>query len=109
MDENFLANPDAREALHILGESNRHIDWVGLYKVYEIVRENIRPRDLVGESLLTSAERTAFTGSANRPDVSGPLARHARMGGKPPTRTMALVDARQLITRMVADWLDAIS
>jgi hypothetical protein len=49
---------------------------------------------------------SAFTASANRKEVSGDLARHARWKGDPPKRTMTLVEARQLIGSVVIAWLD---
>jgi Ser/Thr protein kinase RdoA (MazF antagonist) len=39
-------------------------------------------------------------------EVSGDLARHARLKGDPPKRTMTLVEARQLIGSLVIVWLD---
>jgi hypothetical protein len=43
---------------------------------------------------------------ANRSEVSGDLARHARLKGDPPRRTMTLGEARQLVGALVTRWLD---
>ena len=55
---------------------------------------------------VTKDQISAFTASANRKEVSGDLARHARWKGDPPKRTMTLVKARQLIGSVVIAWLD---
>lgn len=57
-------------------------------------------RSMLGENL----ELSAFTGSAKRPDVSGGDARHARMSGTPPNRTMILDEGRNLIRLLIANW-----
>ena len=49
--------------------------------------------------------RTAFTASANRPDVSGKSARHARHGGWPPRYTMTLNEGREFIADLVTAWI----
>lgn len=84
------------------------LDWPTLYKVYEIVRDSFG-----GQAALvrhapwtTKAEITAFAGSANRPDVSGEGARHARLGGDPPRRTMSLHEGREFIGRLARHWID---
>jgi hypothetical protein len=97
---------DVRDALRILGMSD--LDWIDLYKVYEVIKH-----DVGGEVGITRAgwanasEISAFGASANRPDVSGDQARHARLPGSPPKRTMSLPEARQLVQRLVKGWLDS--
>jgi hypothetical protein len=57
---------------------------------------------------VTRDQISTFTASANRREVSGDLARHARLKGDPPRRTMTLGEARQLIGALVTrrlDWL----
>lgn len=105
-DWHALSATDAnvRDALRILGTGD--LDWIGLYKVYEIIRH-----DVGGQAAITSAgwadasEISAFGASANRPDVSGDEARHARLPGSPPKLTLSLHDARQLVRRIVEAWL----
>lgn len=99
-------HPDVAEVLDILGAAEPK--WVELYKVYEIVRDNIRPDAMVDKGWSTEQEKRAFTGSANRPDTSGSDARHARMSGKPPERTMSLQEARRFIGNLVVHWIDAL-
>jgi hypothetical protein len=47
-----------------------------------------------------------FKASANREEVSGELARHARYKGDAPVNTMTLPEARQFISGLVTRWLD---
>lgn len=100
------AHPDVAEVLEILGKAGSAPDWVDLYKIFEIVRNNVAGLDKKG--WVTSAELSAFTASANRPDVSGAQARHARMHGGPPKRTMTLMEARQMISVLATAWLDSL-
>lgn len=94
---------DAKEALYILGRARPGGGWVDLYKVFEIIRHNIRPDDFVSRRWVARADLNTFTPSANRPDVSGLSARHARLPGGPPTRTMTLPEAQLLIARLSRD------
>lgn len=99
------ANSDSAmtESLRILGSGPA--DWVRLYKVFEVLRE-----DAGGETQfcrrtgVTRAEIKAFTASANRPDVSGDDARHGHLPGGPPRRTMTLAEGRALVQRLIQDW-----
>jgi hypothetical protein len=100
------ADPDVAEVLEILGKAEPAPDWVELYKVFEIVRSKVSRLEKKG--WVTSAEISAFTASANRPDVSGAQARHARMPGGRPKGTMTLIEARQMISILVTAWLDSL-
>ena len=101
------ADPDVAEVLEILGTAEPAPDWVELYKAFEIVRSKVSRLDKKG--WVTSAEISAFTASASRPDVSGAQARHARMPGGRPKGTMTLVEARQMIGVLVTAWLDSLN
>lgn len=75
------AHPDVAEALALMGQPEP-LGWVEMWKVYEVVRDNIKPSDIVALGWFTRAEVSGFGAGANRPDVSGTSARHARMGGR---------------------------
>lgn len=100
------STPAVDEALDIMGQLDV-LSWPQLYKVFEIVRADIKPQSLVDLGWASADEISAFTGSANRPDVSGTRARHARMGGAPPHRQMSEEGARELISRLVTTWIDS--
>jgi hypothetical protein len=96
------------EAVAITGTAST-LGWIELYKLYEIVRDDVGrgKQGLVDAGWITSDELSAFTASANRPDVSGDDARHARMGGSGPNKTMSLPTARERILHLVADWMES--
>jgi hypothetical protein len=81
------------------------LGWVELYKVHEIVRHSIMPKKIYKLGWATKSDDRAFTGSADRPDVSGRDARHARMPGLPPRRTMSLAEGRSYISDLVTKWV----
>jgi hypothetical protein len=86
----------------------------------EGVTEGLQLRDRVGlpglcfqpllQGLLEALDFAAgaFTSSANRPDVGGLSARHARVDGGPPKRTMTELQARDFIGRLLRAWMDAL-
>jgi hypothetical protein len=94
-------SPPVAEVLAILG-TPAPLGWFELYKLYEIVRHEMDP---IPAGWTSNADLKAFTASANRHDVSGADARHARSSGQPPRRTMALADARGYIMRLTHQWL----
>jgi hypothetical protein len=97
-------HPDVAEVLNILGGADPAPDWSDLYKIHEIMLDNVP--GFYQRGWITKDQISAFTASANRKEVSGDLARHARWKGDPPKRTMTLVEARQLIGSVVIAWLD---
>lgn len=82
--------------------------WVELYKVYEIIRDAVKPIPLDNSGLATKDEISAFKCSANRPDVGGLAARHARIDGGLPKRTMTELQAHEFIGRLMRAWMDAL-
>ncbi|MBM7784901.1 hypothetical protein [Tenggerimyces flavus] len=101
-------NPHAREVLAILGQPQM-LGWVELYKVHEIIRDSIGKAQLQHLAGTTPTMHSAFTASANRPDVSGSRARHARMGGSPPKHSMTEGEGRDFVSRLVTAWLDSLA
>ena len=94
---------DVAEVLDILGNVEPP-DWSDLYRVHEILLDNVP--QFYEHGWVTRDQISTFTASANRREVSGDLARHARLKGDPPKRTMTLAEARQLIRGLVITWLD---
>ncbi|MDR3664388.1 MAG: hypothetical protein ACLP75_07055 [Mycobacterium sp.] len=96
-------NSDVAEALEFMG-ATEPLGWVDLRKVYEIINDSI-PRKIYKMGWTTRARLSAFTGSADRPDVSGREARHARLPGLPPRHTMTLAEGRSYVSDLVTKWL----
>jgi hypothetical protein len=102
----LTARPEVAEVLAILATPGG--GWVELYKVYEIIRDAVKPIALDKAGLATKDEISAFTGSANWPEIGGLGARHARMGGGLPKRMMTEPQAREFIGRLLRAWMDAL-
>ncbi len=100
-------HPDVSGALILLSKPEP-LNWVELYKVFEVIRDSMKPASPEKLGLATKDEIRAFTGSANRPDVSGPDARHARVSGGPPQQQMTIAEARSFISRLTKAWTDAL-
>ncbi|MEU1535482.1 hypothetical protein [Streptomyces fagopyri] len=104
------AHPDVSDVLDILGKPSVSMTWVDLYKVYEVVRHNAgSDAALKAKAWVPESDISAFTGSANRPDVSGSEARHARLPGSSPKRTMTLAEGEAFIRKLVVAWWDSLS
>lgn len=105
---NVVANqPDAVEVLALLGEDRPHVDWFDLYKVFEIIRDNVGGESsLCDMPWIVPRQMKAFAASANNPGVSGRTGRHARpRGGGTPSNTMTIHEARTWISQLVVSWL----
>ena len=100
-------HPDVFEALAIMSQPAA-LGWGELYKVFEIVRDSVKPRTLDKSGLARAQDLSAFRASANRPDLSGAGARHARMSGEPPTHHKSLPEGRQFISDLVGAWIDSL-
>jgi hypothetical protein len=104
-----LADRDtiAAEVMRIMG-THSALGWAELYKVFEIVEHELGGRNaLVATGWTTRRMANNFTMSANRRDVSGDGARHARnAGGKPSAdRSMTLTDGTDYIRDLTRSWL----
>lgn len=93
-------HPPVREVLEYLADD--HPGWVTLYKVKEVVQADA-PGGL--RDFASTGEMSMFSASANRPDLSGPDARHARTRGETPTKSMTLGEGRAFIRRVVDEWI----
>jgi hypothetical protein len=95
-----LHDGNVREVLDLLGGGPG--DWVTLYKIYEIIRDDGHHTRWAPES-----DYRALTASANLPSVSGSDARHARGSIGSPKRTMTIHDARAFIRRVALAWVSS--
>jgi hypothetical protein len=106
-----LGNSDFDDLLSIAGESG-HLSWSDMYKAFEIIRDAVpgRGRDgLIATGWTTKADLSAFTGSADHHRVAGiHEARHARMSGDLPKRTMSREEAQVYIRDLARKWRDSL-
>jgi len=101
--ERCAVDPVARQALEILGTGAD--TWVDLYKVFEVVRGAVPEKRMISYGWTTKQRISAFTGSANHPEVSGRDARHAVMKKAPPGTTMTMGEARAFVYDLLDRWL----
>lgn len=102
-----LAGTDevVEKALRLLGAEDG-FTWVGLYRVYEVVAQDVGGRHALDKKdWVRESELSRFTHSANSPDVGGDLARHGHLPGQPPKDPMSLSEAIPFIKQLVKDWL----
>jgi hypothetical protein len=82
-------------------------DYVNSYRIYEVVRKELKDaKKGFGVIGISENEASRFTGTVNRPDVVGDLARHGYMPGKPmEARPMSTSEIGEFIQRMVSAWI----
>jgi hypothetical protein len=101
-----LANSDGnvREALRVF--SLRDDPFMNLYKVFEIIREDLGAIDAITHHLgISKARIKHFTGTANHSESIGRQSRHARSNGVPVKMPMPPSDARELLRSMMCGWI----
>ena len=99
-----ISNEAVRDALHFF-----HLDnWSSLYKVYEIVKDDIGGEGRIVE--LGWASRTQlreFRQTSQSVDVLSDEARHGIRKYPPPSSPTTLTDARNLIRLILRRWLSS--
>lgn len=89
-----------------LSEGRNH-DWVELYRLLEIVEDSVSRKRITDAGWATRSQLKRFRHTANSLKGAGDAARHGHEQKSPPQRPMTLNDARELIRRVVRQWLDA--
>ncbi len=97
-----LSKRDAhvKNALRLI--ENDFETWYGLYKVFEIIREDAG--NIVKRGWCAEAELKRFTQTANSPNALGVNARHAKAIPAPPD-PMSLSSAKSFIQKLMNAWL----
>jgi hypothetical protein len=102
-------NRAVAEVLEILGKPVPALDWFDLYKVFEIIRHAVGDEGAIkANEWASSTEINKFRESANRREISGSDARHARLPGSPSGRSMSINEGREFIRRLAKAWLDSL-
>lgn len=110
--------PNVAAALEFLGAPGP-LEWFELYKVLEVIREDVKQRSevrrgddaLVATGWTTRTDLDRFKDAANDPTIGGPSARHAlrdesreRAEGPPMTQS----EGRAYISGLAHSWLDSL-
>lgn len=100
---------DVGDALELL--SYPILNWVTLYKVFEVVRSHTQggERAMISSEWISRTDLKAFTAAANRPEIGGRLARHAQVAGRSPKVQMSIAQARIVIPTLVRNWCGALA
>jgi len=89
------------DALHFYREDS----WVNLYKVYEVVRDDVGGEHaLIKKDWVPKDDLKLFTQIAQSRAALGDDARHASKKYKPPSQSMSFSEAKSLIKSILAKW-----
>lgn len=92
------------DVLHFFREDT----WINLYKIYEVVRDDVRDKHtIVKNGWVSGAELSRFTRTAQSRAALGDFARHAIEKYKSPAQPMSLAEAKSLIKGLIMNWLCA--
>lgn len=80
------------------------LDWVGLYRLYEVIHEDADDH-IVELQWVSRKKLRAFTHTANSVDAVGDQARHGRRAPRPPKNPMDLNEARRLVDQLLEQWI----
>lgn len=95
----------ASSALRWLGQHGP--TWGNLYRILELVRDDVGRTGIQGNAWATTSELDNFTHTANHPHAAGEDSRHAVNKQKPPNNPMPLAVARTLIIRILRRWISS--
>lgn len=97
------SNKSVEMALKILAE--RQLDWVEMYKLWEIVESDIGKKNMIERGWVSSNKISLFKRTANSMAVTGIDSRHGPSKENPPPKPMKIEEARDWIGKLLAEWL----
>lgn len=101
-----ISNTTVSKVLRLFGNNGNDHDWVSLYRIYEVIKEDVGTQLMHTDRWTTKSVITNFCRTANHPAAAGDLARHGATNDQPPPNPMALSEARSLIELLLHRWLD---
>jgi hypothetical protein len=92
------------DALHLFRENA----WISLYKVYEIISEDVGGQQAITKNGWATKKRLSqFTQTAQSRAAIGDFARHAANKFKPPSPPMTIQEADSLLRGVILSWLSS--
>jgi hypothetical protein len=86
--------------------SSGRLDWVNLYRIIEIIADEMGSRDAIVEKGWASRDSMRlFKRTANSPGALGLQARHGVERTQPPSKPMLLSEAQSLVVSVIHAWL----
>jgi len=102
-----LAESDPNVADALRRYASNELNWVGLYKIYEIIRDDVGgSKALFDKGFALKKDLRNFSHTAQHPGAIGDAARHARVDAEVPENPMSLAEANLLISTMMTKWID---
>ncbi|MBE0415062.1 MAG: hypothetical protein IBX36_00770 [Dehalococcoidia bacterium] len=90
------------DALHFF----RQHSWVNLYKVYEIIRDDVGGENaIIAQHRVSKGKLKRFKQTAQSRAALGDYARHASKKYKPPAQLMSLSEAKSMIKDILINWM----
>lgn len=89
------------DALHFLKKGT----WISLYKVYEIIKDDIGSDVIINSGFAKKTKLRRFTQTAQSRLALGDEARHASKKCKPPAKPMTFNEAKSFIGGILINWL----
>ncbi len=81
-------------------------DWISLYKVYEIVKDDVGGKKaLTSTAWVTKDKLNLFSQTAQSRDAVGDVARHGSQRYRAPAKPMDLSRAKTLIRNLINKWV----
>jgi len=118
--EEEIEQPDRIEPTFSLAESDqnvsdalrlygmRDLNWGDLYKIYEIVRDDVGgSKELDNSEYVLKKDLGNFSHTAQHPGAIGDDARHARINAEVPPNPMSITEAFLLISTLLSKWIDS--
>ena len=99
-----LSDKAAAKGLRLV---SRDLNWCNLYRIFEVVADEVQESGIVRSRWATAAQINAFKCSANNESVTGDDSRHGGSRGGTHKNTMELADAQHLIKRILRGWLNS--
>jgi hypothetical protein len=81
---------------------------VGMYKVYEVIKDQLHAEP-DRRQLVSRSELRRFKHSVNDPDAVGGRARHARRRTQPPSHPMDEPEAQAFVDALVRHWIESMA
>ncbi|MCX5902768.1 MAG: hypothetical protein NTV89_04690 [Proteobacteria bacterium] len=101
-----LIDSAVAKVLQIIG--SEHLDWVNLYRIFEIIVQDCGGSSSIKEQgWATEKTMILFKHTANSPGTIGLAARHGVEHKTPPPKPMTISEARTLMDAIVHFWLQS--
>ncbi len=102
-----MASRDSAIARALRLRNQEELDWVDLYRLFEVVESEVPIREIVVRGWASEADIRLFKHTANSLTATGDGARHGKETSDPPSAPMQLSSARSFVDVLLQKWLDA--